>query len=217
MSAPIKTPKVEMWSISDITPYKLNVKKHEKEQVARIAAAILKSGRFDVPIVVDSNGVIIKGHGRRLAALELGMTKVPVVCHRDITPDEAKAMRLADNRVAISDIDTDMLKIELADMDKDSLDGIFDLKEIEFIGADLGSMSVDSFVGDMDKVLSDQRDDLGARTEDAGKARIPLAKAFGFKDIQASSQIHLTRLMSKAEAATGMTGEEALVAFAAAL
>lgn len=215
--AEIKTPSIEMWDISALTPYELNVKKHEREQVARIVQSIAKSGRFDVPIVVDKDGVIIKGHGRRLAAIELGIKKVPVICHRDMTPEQVRAARLADNRVAISDIDTEMLKIELQGLDRDLLDGIFDDKELDFITADLGEMNADAFVGDMDEVVADQREELDARAGAAAAARVSLSKAFGFKDIDGASQIHITRLMSKAEAATGLKGEEALVTYAAAL
>lgn len=216
-SDPIKTPKVEHWPIENLIPYELNVKKHEKEQVARIVQAIVKSGRFDVPIVVDKNGVIIKGHGRRLAALELGMKEVPVICHRDIGPEQARAMRLSDNRVAVGDIDTEMLKVELGDLDQDLLSGIFDAKELDFISADLGEMNLDAFVTDMDEVVSEQRADLAERTERVAESRVPVAKALGFKDIPASMQIHITRLMARAEEATGLKGADAFTTFAAAL
>jgi hypothetical protein len=213
---PIVTLKVEMWPIENLTPYELNVKKHEKDQVTRIAAAIAKSGKFDQPIVVDRHGVIIKGHGRRLAALELGMRQVPVVVHADLGPEEVRAMRLADNRVAISDIDSDMLKIELEGIDS-MLKGIFDDKELDFIGADLGEVNEDAFVNDMGEVLDEQKRDMEERVERAAEERVPLSKAFGFKDVSASAQIHITRLMAKAQAATGLEGGEALAAYAAAL
>ncbi len=213
---PIVTLKVEMWPIENLTPYELNVKKHEKDQVTRIAAAIAKSGKFDQPIVEDRHGVIIKGHGRRLAALELGMRQVPVVVHADLSPEEVRAMRLADNRVAISDIDSDMLKIELEGIDS-MLKGIFDDKELDFIGADLGEVNEDAFVNDMGEVLDEQKRDMEERVERAAEERVPLSKAFGFKDVSASAQIHITRLMAKAQAATGLEGGEALAAYAAAL
>lgn len=213
----IKAVKVEQWPIANIIPYELNVKKHEKEQVARIVQAIVKSGRFDVPIVVDKNGVIIKGHGRRLAALELGMDTVPVICHRDIGPEEARAMRLSDNRVAISDIDTEMLKVELKDLDQGLLAGIFDAKELDFMGANLGEMNIDAFVEDMDVVIAEQRRDIDERTERALDARVSVAKALGFKDIAAGQQIHVTRLMAKAEEATGLSGADAFTTYLAAL
>jgi hypothetical protein len=204
--------KPELWPITNITPYELNVKKHEKEQVARICESIRKFG-FDVPIVVDKHGVIIKGHGRRLAALELGMTEVPVIVREDLSPEQVRAARLADNRVAQGDIDTGMLQEELEGID-DLLDGIFDAKEIDFMTADLGDVNEDAFVEDMGEVLDEQKRDLQERADSAAGGRVPLHKAFGFKDIPASAQIHITRLMSKAEAATGLAGEEALLAFA---
>ena len=217
MSKKEATIELERWAITDLTPYELNVKKHDKEQVARIAAAISRFG-FDQPIVVDKNGVIIKGHGRRLAAIELGMTSVPVWCRRDLSADEVRAARLADNRVAISDIDPEMLRMELDGLDAD-LSGIFDLKELEFAVADLGLMNPDVFVTDMGAVLEEQRKDMDERTERAtGEGlRVLLSKAFGFKDVSAAGQIAIAKMMAKAEAATGLKNGEALVAFAAAV
>ncbi len=215
--AKISLAKVEMWPIENLTPYELNVKKHEKQQVAKIAAAIAKSGKFDQPIVVDRHGVIIKGHGRRLAALELGLKTVPVVVHADLSPEAVRAMRLADNRVALSDIDTDMLRRELDDLDKTLFADIFDDKEIELLTADPWSMNEDVFVEDMGEVLDEQKKDMDKRAEAIGESRVSLVKAFGFKDIAANAQIHINRLMAKAEAATGLKGDEALVVYAASL
>jgi hypothetical protein len=214
---PIRLADVQFWPIENLTPYELNVKKHDKEQVAKIVAAILKTGKFDQPIVVDRHGVIIKGHGRRLAGLELGMKTVPVVVHADLTPEEVRAMRLDDNRVSISDIDTDMFKLELSELGADALRGTFDDKELEFMAADLGAVNMDAFVTDMGKVLDDQKADMEERAERVAESRVPLIKAFGFKDMAASDQIHITRLMAKAEAATGLEGADALGLYAASM
>jgi hypothetical protein len=130
---------------------------------------------------------------------------------------QVRAARLADNRVAIGDIDTEMLKVELEDLDFDLLEGIFDEKELNFIVADLGDMNSDSFVTDMNAVIADQKTDMTERVAIAEGARVPLAKAFGFKDIAARDQIHITKLMGKAENVTGLTGEEALTTYIAAL
>lgn len=205
-------PKIELWNIDDLIPYELNVKKHEKTQIAAIAAAIQRHG-WDVPIVVDRDGVIIKGHGRRLAAKELCLKKVPVIKRSDLTPDQVKAARLADNRVALSDVDPEMLRAELATIEED-LTGIFDAKELEFLNADLGEMRTDAFVTDMDAVVSDQKEDLGKRADAAAKARVPLSKAFGFKDIPTTGQLAITKMMAAAELATGLKNEEALIAWA---
>lgn len=208
---------LERWPIENLIPYELNVKKHDKEQVARIVQAISRFG-FDQPIVVDKNGLIIKGHGRRLAAIELGMKSVPVWCRRDLSADDVRAARLADNRVAISDIDPEMLRLELGDLDSD-LSGIFDIKELEFAVADLGMMNEDAFVSDMGEVLEEQRREMDQRTERATDpgVRVPLSKAFGFKDISSAGQIAIAGMMAKAEAVTGLKNDEALVAFAASV
>lgn len=201
------------WPIEDITPYEMNVKKHDIAQVSGIANAIRRFG-FDQPIVVDRNGVIIKGHGRRLAAIELGMKTVPVWHRKDLTAEEARASRLADNRVAQSDIDTEMLRMELSTMELD-MTGIFNEKELEYVKADLGEVNAGAFVEDMDSVLEDQRKENEAREEKltGAEARVPLVKAFGFKDLAASGQLSISKFMSKAEAKTGLRGDEALVSF----
>lgn len=198
----------------DLTPYDLNAKKHDKNQVAKIAQAISRFG-FDQPIVVDRNGVIIKGHGRRLAAIELGLKTVPVWVRRDLTPDEVRAARLSDNRVALSDLDTELLRADLSTMESELLDGIFDDKEIDFGTSDLGLMNEGVFETDMDAVLDEKQRDLDARAEAAASesARVPVAKAFGFKDIAASAVIVISQLMARAEAATGLKNDAALVAY----
>ena len=61
--------KVESWDVEKLIPYENNVKIHDEKQVKKIAESIKRFG-WDQPIVVDKDGVIIKGHGRRLAALK---------------------------------------------------------------------------------------------------------------------------------------------------
>ena len=94
--------KVENRPIGEIQPYGKNAKKHPDDQVLMIANSIKEFG-FNQPIVVDSNDVIIVGHGRFLAAHFLGMEEVPVL-KVDITEEKAKAYRLADNKLNESDL-----------------------------------------------------------------------------------------------------------------
>ena len=159
--------------------------------------------------------MIITGHGRRLAALELGLKRVPVLVRPDLTEDEVKALRLADNRVAMSDYDPELLKLELASLEAD-MSGIFDDKELEFLDADLGEMNTGAFVTDMAAVVADQKTDLAARTEHAAAAQLPLAKVFGFKTLPATSQMLVNKVMALAEtycAERGLKGADALVAW----
>lgn len=80
-------------------------------------------------------------------------------------------------------------------------------------------MNVDAFVDDMDMVLEDQRLDTETRKESAkGEGvRVPLSKAFGFKDISASDQFAVARFMARAEACTGLQNGNALVQYLAQL
>lgn len=80
-----------------IRPYERNPRKNEKAVPA--VAASIKAFGFQAPILVDGDGVILAGHTRYLAAKKLGMETAPVTYIRNLTPVEARAYRLADNRV----------------------------------------------------------------------------------------------------------------------
>lgn len=206
--------KIELWPIENLIPYEKNAKKHDPAQVAKIAKSLHQSG-WDQPIVVDRHGVIIKGHGRRLAAMELGFKKVPVIVRSDLTEAQVKAARLADNRVAQGDYDLDLMREELSEL-ADQLEGIFDSKELEFLDADLGEMNAGAFVNDMGAVLAEQKEDIGKRSEAASESAIPIAKALGIKTVPAASQITLNRLMATVGSlakSTNMSDAEAFVAW----
>jgi DNA modification methylase len=113
---------VEMRPITSIRPYENNPRHHSAASVTAVAASI-KEFKFRQPIVVDEAGVIIIGHARYWASLQLGLTEVPVHVAQDLTPEQIKALRIADNQTAaLSDWDYELLPIELAelrDMDYD--------------------------------------------------------------------------------------------------
>lgn len=209
--------KIQMWDADRVIPYENNVKKHPPEQVQRIVKSMTLTGKvvIDQPIVVDKDGVIIKGHGRRLAMLSLGLKKLPVLVRDDMTEDEVKAARIADNRVAISDVDTDMLRDELASLVSTiDLSGIFDVSEITFSTVDLGEINPGAFVGDLNAAVDAQDADTRERMEKAKDRRVPLAKVFGFKDISGATEKLVTRFLAYIEAETGLVGEAALATYA---
>ena len=107
--------KIEHLPVSAITPYERNAKKHPADQVAHIANSIREFG-FRQPLVVDKDNVLVIGHGRLLAAKKLGMTEVPCVRADDLTDEQIKALRLADNKTNESEWDEDFLKIELGEI-----------------------------------------------------------------------------------------------------
>lgn len=113
--------------ISELIPY-INNPRNNDEAVNAVASSIKNFG-FKVPIVVDSNNEIINGHTRLKAAQKLGLETVPVIVADDLTPEQVKAFRLADNKVGeIATWNDEMLAIELEELK--NLD--FDMSEFEF-------------------------------------------------------------------------------------
>ncbi|MCL2874758.1 MAG: ParB/Srx family N-terminal domain-containing protein [Betaproteobacteria bacterium] len=205
-------PKIEKWEVSRLTPYENNVKKHDQKQVNKIAESIRRFGWRGNPILVDENGVIIAGHGRRLAAMKLGLIEVPVEVIVGKTEDEINALRLADNRVAIGEYDSDLLQAELANIDFD-LDGIFDKKELDFLVADLAEMKTEAFVLDLDEEVKAQAEATTKKIAEADEKLVKIEKALGFKQIQGRDERWVARFMAQIEAETGKIGAEAFVGF----
>ncbi len=106
--------------IQDIKPYPKNAKKHEKAQVKQIAASIKEFG-FNQPIVLDKDNVIIVGHGRLEAAKLLGLDDVPTLTV-DLNEEQAKAYRLADNKLNESDWDMKLVVDELKGLSTEMID-----------------------------------------------------------------------------------------------
>lgn len=102
-----------------ITPYAKNAKKHPKKQIEQVAASIKEFG-MNQPIVVDKQGVIIVGHGRYEALKLLGMPiKDEYIKVADLTEEQAKAYRLADNKLNESEWDMNLVLEDLKDLDDD--------------------------------------------------------------------------------------------------
>lgn len=106
--------------LTEIHPYERNAKTHPEEQIARLVKMLAKG--FDQPIVVDKNRVIIKGHGRLLAAKRLGLAGAPVIVRSDLSAKEVKAHRLGDNQNALSPWDMTLAKLDLDELRFDDFD-----------------------------------------------------------------------------------------------
>ena len=104
--------------IEEIQPYERNPRKNDAA-VPYVKESIKKYG-FKVPIVIDKDGVIVAGHTRYLASIELGLSTVPCVVADDLSPEEVKEFRLADNKVAeFATWDKTLLNIELDEIEVD--------------------------------------------------------------------------------------------------
>lgn len=93
-----------------------NNPRHNEGAVDAVAASIKEFG-FKVPIVIDADGVIIAGHTRKKAAEKLGLKTVPCIVADDLSPEQIKAFRLADNKTGeLAGWDFEKLEEELADL-----------------------------------------------------------------------------------------------------
>jgi hypothetical protein len=208
---------IEIWDINKVIPYGANAKKHPKEQVLKLANSITKFG-WTQPIVVWKNGEIIAGHGRRLAALHLGLQKVPVIVRSDLNKYEADALRLADNRVTSTEYDQTAIQEELRRLSEE-LEGTnlelsdlgFDDKEIDFSLADLGEINENFFVDDISEAVEEQKTANVGKLKDTDDAAAPVTDAFGFKRVTIAQSRTIRNLMPELERRTGKQGVEALI------
>ena len=123
---------IKEWQIEEVKPYANNPRKND-DAVEATANSIKEFG-WQQPIVVDKNGVIIVGHTRLKAAKKLKLKQVPVVVAENLTDEQVKAYRLADNKTG-----------ELAVWDKNlqkELDSIYDIDMTDF-GFDIGDEDED--------------------------------------------------------------------------
>lgn len=133
-------PKLEQIHPADLIPYARNAKKHDPEQVAKIAGSIREFG-FNNPVLIDQDNGIIAGHGRVMAAIKLGLESVPVIRLSHLTETQRRAYILADNKLAElgGGWDEEMLKVELEELA--TLD--FDISELGFKIEEIGQFDTE--------------------------------------------------------------------------
>lgn len=114
--------------IDELIPYERNQKKHDKKQIQNVANSI-KRFNWQQPIVVDKKDVVIIGHCRLEAAKLLGLDTVPVTCADNLSEDEVRELRIADNKTNESPWDMELLAE--------------DAEELSFEGFDFGFAFID--------------------------------------------------------------------------
>lgn len=113
---------LQLWPIDDLIPYERNAHTHSEEQVDQLVASMQEVG-FTNPIQVTSDGGIIAGHGRLLAAKQLNLKRVPVVVLDHLTEAQRKAQVLADNKIALNaGWDLTLLALELDELSQVGFD-----------------------------------------------------------------------------------------------
>ena len=191
--------------VSSVQPDPRNARTYPRRQLDQLRASILQFG-FTNPILVDEAGMLIAGHGRLLAAKDIGLATVPVIELAGLNEAEKKALRLADNKIALNaGWDLEILKLELADIA--NLDVNFDL-------------SISGFASDeIDVVLKAANDpDDEVIRENGRERRIIAAKAFilqltkkGLEGYSASARASLASI-EKARQSRVEDGADQLVA-----
>lgn len=137
---------------ADLTPYTKNAKKHTKKDISAIKASIKKLGGFNDPIGIwGPNNLIIEGHGRQIAALELGLERVPCIRLDYLTDEQRKAYTLAHNKTQeIAEYDFSILENEI-----NSLKADFDMSDFGFdLSKDIQSIK------DISNIEQDDETDL---------------------------------------------------------
>lgn len=128
---------VVMRPLDALVPYARNARTHSDAQVAQIAASIREFG-WTNPVLIDEEGGIIAGHGRVLAARQLGEQQVPCIVLDGLTKTQRRAYVLADNHLATkAGWDDELLSLELADLKADG----FDLAIAGFDDVDLAALA----------------------------------------------------------------------------
>lgn len=138
--------------IDELTPYENNPRNND-EAVKYVAESIKEFG-FKVPMVIDSNNVIVCGHTRYKAAKELGMEEVPCIIADDLTEEQIKAFRLADNKVSeVAGWDLEKLDIEIAELEEL---GDIDMTAFGFM-VDNNPVDIDSFFEDAEPKVKEPK------------------------------------------------------------
>lgn len=122
---------IEYIAPDKLTPYEKNARKHQEKDLAAIRASIAQFGFLDPIGIWGDKNIIVEGHGRRIAAMQMGLKTVPCIRLDRLTDEQRKAYALAHNKTAeLSKWFDDILKTEIADLSG------FDM---ESFGFDLGS------------------------------------------------------------------------------
>ena len=158
MNVHLQTLQIETWSVDRLLPYARNPRTHSALQVKQIAASIAEFG-FNNPVLADPEGGIIAGHGRVMAARELGLSQVPVIVLSHLTENQKRAFRVANNKLALNaGWDADLLRLELKALtaaDDLTIDHIgFDKEELTRL---LAEQDADDELADPDAVPASPR------------------------------------------------------------
>jgi ParB-like chromosome segregation protein Spo0J len=179
----------------DLQPYENNPRINDYA-VKKVMESIDEFG-FRNPIIVDKDMVIIAGHTRREASILLGLTEVPYIVAEDMTPEQVKAFRIADNKLA-----------ELAVWDNDKLlEELWDLQEADFSLEVLGFTSME-----LTTLFEEEEEEAEAEIDDTPheeKTTLPMLR-FGSNSVRITTD-ELTLLSNRYNEYVEATPEEGFI------
>jgi hypothetical protein len=147
--------RIESLPTADLVPYARNARTHSDAQVEQIVASIQEFG-FTNPVLIGADNGIIAGHGRVLAALRMGLERVPCVRLGHLSDAQRRAYVLADNQLALNaGWDEDLMASELQWLDTEGAD-------ISLIGIDAETLA--QYLEDITIIGDDLIDGDGRRT-----------------------------------------------------
>jgi ParB-like chromosome segregation protein Spo0J len=156
----MQRPEIALISVRKLHPNKRNSRTHSKKQIRQIANSIRRFG-WTYPILTDENRVILAGHGRYYAALELGLREVPIIPVSGLSDAEKQALALADNKIAANaGWDRQLLAQELGELAK--LLPKYDL-DLEITGFE--TAEIDSLLGELVDPELDPADEVPSPKE----------------------------------------------------
>ncbi len=162
--------------INDLKPYEKNPRKND-EAVQYVSESIKQFG-FKVPIIIDKNNVIVAGHTRFKAAKKLGISEVPCIVADDLTEEQIKAFRLADNKVAEkAEWDFDLLAEEIDDLFD------FDMSVFGFDDADAEEEPVETVEDEYEAELPKEPKAKLGDIYQLGRHRLMCGSSTDFEDV----------------------------------
>ena len=144
-----------MRSLGELLPFGRNSRTHSEEQIAQVAASIMEFG-WTNPVLVGSDGVIIAGHARVLAARKLEMTEVPVIVLGHLSETQRRALVIADNKLALNaGWDEEVLRAEMQAIEAAG----FELEVVGFSDEEIRALLADE-AGQDDAVTTAGADEI---------------------------------------------------------
>ena len=196
--------------IAELQPDPANPRQHSKKQIKQIAKSIKAFG-FNVPVLVDAEFKVLAGHGRVLACREAGIEEVPTVCLEHLTPAQARAFTIADNKLAENATwDDRLLAEQLRDLSLSDLD--FDIEDIGFEMGEI-DMRIESLE---DPLAANKTDPADVLAEIAAGPPVSISALRWARSIRGSSRskIRLPRIVGSLDRETPRSGNGHLQPYA---